>query len=411
MRHASVGLLMWSCQGSNVAGTPPVARVPPVATVKTRPSASSTAISKVDVTGAIMSARWTTAGSLAFATKTQLYIAEGPNWTVREVSAGGGKLRLLGAGYVDEGTGNLCDYSGTVLAAVEPRAFVFPSLLRKALTRCDANAEHCKTLVSERTGSAWKPVRTFDASDDLDMNSETSPEEALYVRGLGSHVYDVIALSGQAPAVRIASPHNGQLLATPPPCYELGFVVIPSGVGYRKIDALGAVKASRQATLPMPNGIVVSDFDRNSQQLLFQTQMGVALFDLAKDVLVGIYPSPPCDSPENMCTAYIFNGAIVGDGVALDTKAKVWRKTSTPNGTVLARADSGDTLFWHEGACFWLSSGNAATTTPTSFACPLEESALQPAGTNLWLRDHGTLRVVDRNGKTVFSAGTRATPQ
>jgi hypothetical protein len=401
VRSAWVAFFVWSCQSSKAVVPPPVATVKPQPSVALGVDAAVPSGS-VAVTESIVSAHWTATGALAFATKTQLYIADEPNWKVREVITGGAKLRLLAAGYLDERTGNLCDYAGKVVSAVELRAFVSPSMRYKALTHCDANAKRCKTSISERNGSDWKPLRTFDASDDLDINSETSPEENFYVRGLGSDTYDVIALSGQAPAVRIVSPHNGQLGTTPPPRYGSGFVLIPSGVGYRKIDASGTVKANRAAALSIPNGIVTTDFDRTTQQLLFQTQAGLALFDVAKDILVGVYPSPACDSPGNMCTAYLFDGAILGDGASLDTKAKAWRKASTPNGTVMARAESGDTLFWSENTCLWQRSNS---TLSPSFPCASEETALRPDGTKIWLRDHGTLRIVDRNGKTVFSSG------
>jgi hypothetical protein len=228
-----------------------------------------------------VSARWIANGSLAFATKTRLYIADEPRWTVREVSLtkteampGGAMLRLLASGYVDDhpdsktGMATVYDYAGKAIASVEPVAFVFPSTRRKALTKCAADGKRCKTTLSERSGSEWKPSHTFDTADDLET-SESSPQEDFYVRGLDSDALEVIALGGRAPAVRVATPHNNKLSTAPP-------------------DAAGAVKASRTAPLLIPNGIIATDFERSTQRLLFQTQAGLALFDVASDTLLGI---------------------------------------------------------------------------------------------------------------------------
>lgn len=63
----------------------------------------------VEVAALVVSARWTAAGSLAFATKKDVFVAEGPHWVVRavptvkpETPSPGVRFSLLAEGYVDE---------------------------------------------------------------------------------------------------------------------------------------------------------------------------------------------------------------------------------------------------------------------------------------------------------------------
>jgi hypothetical protein len=371
----------------------------------------------VEVRAPIVKASWTASGALAFATSTQVYVADPPTWTVREVAVDQAKpdperFLLLRGGYADKGTPGkasavtLRDYAGKVLGSSEPTAYLFPSMLRKALTKCDGNGKRCKTTVFERTAGDWKPLRTFDALDDIDLASEVSPEEDFYVRGVGSDTYEAVSLKGSAPVVRIQYPHNRQLSVPPPPRFIPGFALIPARVGYRKVDATGAVKVSRSAPLAMPNGITATYFELASQRLLFMTQAGTALFDVASDTLLGVYPSPPCDSPAGMCAAIVIDGRVIGDGVELDLKSKTWKKNGL-SGTPFDIVEGGAALFRQGDNCFFRKVGDSPATTPASFACP-QDMATHPDGAFVWLRDADTLRLVDRTGKLLLSLGKRA---
>jgi hypothetical protein len=424
-----LSLLACGCQGASNAAQPrpPAvatsldASVPPAASSTAGPEVVQAAAASAEVTAPVVSTRWTASGALAFATRTELFLADGPKWIVRRVpvekgepASREGRFTLLAEGFVDERPAGksktvaaVFDYAGKVLAEIEPGAFVFPSTRRKTFTACDAHYEHCRTTVSERTGAEWKALRTFDAAEMGDLGSETSPGEELLVRG-GAGEYEVIAIASSRPPVRIPSPHNGMLTESPPPRFLPGFVAIPSRVGYRKVDTSGTVRATRAAAGPIPNGIITTDFDPGSNRLMFHTQMGITVFDLGSDALVGSYPSPPCDDPSGMCRAFVFDGRVFSDGVELDTKAKVWRKSSVLSGTPAERLASGETLFYREETvCFWLKPGTPSDTwaaTPT-FPCPAAPLESRPDGAFTRVLDRGALRVLDRKGAAVLTTG------
>lgn len=250
-------------------------------------------------------------------------------------------------------------------------------------------------------------MRTFDSAETHDLASEASPAEDFLARGLASNDIEVLSLPGTGRPVRISSPYNRMLSVTPPPRFIPGFVLVPSRVGYRKVDASGTVKVARSAPLQAPNGVIATDFEPSSRRLLFQTQMGVAVFDLERDVLVGLYPAPPCDDPGGMCSAFLFDGRIFGDALEIDAKAKVWRKTSALRGIPAARLENGETLFLREEACSWLKPGtpSGAWSAAPTFPCPAGE--IEPRSDGAFVRplDHGTLRILDRTGSAVLVTG------
>ncbi len=432
-RWVGLSLLAWGCQGASNAAPPRPPMVAtaidasvPAASSKAGPEVISAAAASAEVRAPVVRTRWTASGALAFATNAEVFLAEGPQWIVRrvpvekgvekgEAASQEGRFTLLAEGFVDERPAGksktvaaVFDYAGKVLVEIEPGAFVFPSTRRKTFTKCDADGVHCKTTVSERNGAEWKALRTFDTAEAGDFASETSQGEELLVRGVGTSEYEVIAIAGSRALVRIPSPHNPMLTEMPPARFLPGFVAIPSRVGYRKVDTSGAVRATRAAAGPIPNGIISTDFDPGSKRLLFHTQLGITVFDLENDALVGSYPAPPCDEPGGMCQAFVFGGRVFGDGTELDTKAKVWRKSSVLQGTPAERLGSGETLFYRgESACFWLKPGAPSDTwaaTPT-FPCPVAPLESRPDGAFTRVLDRGALRVFDRKGASVLTTG------